>query len=121
MIIVDTSVWVDYLRAGGSGVDLLLRRCAVLIHPFVVGELACWGLPRRSEVFALMARLPRADIAEHDEVLSLVEEKRLAGLGIGWVDAHLLASAMLSDAGVWTRDGGMARAALRLGVFVSGP
>ena len=121
MILVDSSIWVDHLRGGGSGLGDLLRRRMVLTHPFVIGELVCGGLPKRSEVLALMAHLPGAEIAAHNEVLAMVEQERLVSFGIGWIDAHLLASAMLSDAGVWTRDGAMARAAVRLGISGAQP
>lgn len=82
----------------------------MLTHPFVVGELACGQLRSRSLVLDLLQQLPSAAIAEHDEVIHMVEARRLAGTGIGWIDAHLLASARLSDATLWTHDSALARA-----------
>lgn len=105
MILVDTSVWVDHLRAGDTALAALLDESDVLVHPFVVGELACGNLRRRGEVLALLGELPQAHHASHHEVLYFIERHRLMGLGIGYVDAHLLASVSLTDAArLWTRD-----------------
>lgn len=104
MTLVDTSVWVDHLRRGNAKLRSLLEEGAALVHPFVVGELACGNLKNRAEILQLLALLPEARVADHAEVLSLVERRRLHGLGIGWLDAHLLASAILSAAPLWTLD-----------------
>lgn len=105
MILVDTSVWIDHLRRGD---DALVRRLddgEVLMHPFVLGELACGNLRHRDEVLALLRDLPQATVADDEEVLYFIDRHMLMGRGIGYVDAHLLASASLSDpAGLWTRD-----------------
>lgn len=86
----------------------------VLTHPFVVGELACGALRNRDEVLALLRSLPEADAAQHAEVLGFVEQERLYARGIGWIDAHLLASARLSDVPLWTLDQKLARVAATL-------
>ncbi len=105
MILVDTSVWVDHLRRGDERLADLLNRSQVLIHPFVTGELACGNLRQRDEVLRLLSDLPQAVVATQEEVLHLIESKKLMGLGIGFIDAHLLASTALSDsAAIWTRD-----------------
>ena len=105
MILVDTSVWIDYLRSGDQRLADLLNRSQVLIHPFVIGELACGNLRKRDEILRLLNGLPQAKIASQEEVFHMIEHKRLMGLGIGFIDAHLLASAVLSDAdALWTRD-----------------
>jgi hypothetical protein len=114
--LVDTSVWVDHLRAGDPLlVDLLLEQ-QVLCHPFVVGELACGALRRRAEVLGLLGRLPQAEALPGEEVLTFVERHVLMGQGLGWVDVHLLASAYASGHVLWTRDKRLAAAAERLGV-----
>jgi predicted nucleic acid-binding protein len=104
MILVDTSVWVDHLRGGNRRLQHLLEATEVLAHPFVIGELAC-GTPRnREEVLTLLGALPEAKAAEHEEVMRVVEREKPCGRGIGWIDAHVLASARLSDALLWTLD-----------------
>ena len=117
-MLVDTSVWVDHLRGDNATLTLLLARGEVVCHSFVVGELACGRLKNRKEVLALLTALPRARQADHDEVLVFVESHRLGGSGIGWVDAHLLASAKLSNVPLWTLDRRLSSVArsLRLGV-----
>lgn len=113
-MLVDTSVWVDHLRrANADPSDLAARLTGgnVWCHPFVVGEIACGVLPRRHEALELLSALPRAAVAAHEEVLDFVESNRLAGRSIGWVGAHLLASASLSGIGLWTLDARLAAAA----------
>jgi hypothetical protein len=104
MILVDTSVWVDHFRRGNSQLEMLLRNTEVLMHPFVVGELACGTTGKRDEILGLLSRLPVAPIASHQEVLQLIESKHLFGRGIGWVDAHIVASALLSRTKLLTQD-----------------
>ena len=115
MILVDTSVWVDHLRRGNRKLATALERGEVVCHDFVIGELACGRLSARAEILNLLAALPRAPIVEPEEVLSLVEGHGLAGVGIGWIDAHLLASARLGQLELWTRDARLRRAALGIG------
>jgi hypothetical protein len=83
MILVDTSVWVDHLRTGDEDLAALLIQSRVLMHPFVLGELACGNLRNRSEVLALLRGLPRATVATDDEVLFFIERHALMGRGIG--------------------------------------
>ena len=116
MILVDTSVWVAHLRVADRQLSALLLEEAVLCHPFVVGELACGTLNRRSEILGLLRQLPQAPVVEQDEVLAFVDAHTLMGSGLGWVDVHLLASATLAGERVWTRDRRLAQAARRLGV-----
>ena len=116
MILVDTSVWVDHLRVADRRLAGLLQDEAVLCHPFVVGELGCGALRRRSEILGLLRNLPEAPVVEHDEVLAFVEAHALMASGLGWVDVHLLASATLAGERLWTRDRKLANAARRLGV-----
>ena len=114
MILVDTSIWVDHLRKTEDELRGLLNEGIVLCHPFVIGELACGNLKNRDEILALLDALPKAKTASHDEVLRLVSERKLHGKGLGWVDVHLLAAAMLSDARLWTRDKTLAATAREL-------
>jgi hypothetical protein len=116
-VIVDTSVWRKFFAgvpAFKSLGSLLDEDGAVLIHPFVVGELVMGGLSSREE--ALFRRLPPAAMLAHEEVLDLVRRRRLSRRGIGWIDAHLLGSTLVSTASLWTadRDLSSAAAALRL-------
>lgn len=120
MIIVDTSVWIDHLDHGDALMTRLLDADDVLIHPFVMGEIACGNLPNRSTVLAEMGNLYAPVVAEHAEVLSVIEQRRLMGRGIGYVDMHLLASASLTDSThLWTRDQRLHNAANELGVAFS--
>jgi predicted nucleic acid-binding protein len=105
VILVDTSVWVDHLRAGVAELESLLNGLQVLVHPFVIGEIACGHLHNRTEVLSLLGGLPRAHAATDDEVLFFIERYGLMGKGIGYIDAHLLASAALTPpAAIWSRD-----------------
>ena len=114
MILVDTSVWVDHLRRGNARLERLLNDALVLVHPFVVGELALGVLKRRSQVLGLLEEMPQAEAASHDEVLEFVDRHSLAGSGVGWIDVHLLVSAALSGVSLWTLDRRLANAARRL-------
>lgn len=105
MILVDTSVWVDHLRRGDPGLVDLLERSIVIMHPFVVGEIACGSLHNREAILELLQDLPAAAVAEGDEILRFIESHVLHGKGIGYVDVHLLASVALTEgAKIWTRD-----------------
>jgi len=105
MILVDTSVWVDHLRSGDEGLATSLTMNRVLMHPFVLGELACGNLHNRQEVLALLKDMPQAAIATNDEVLFFIERQALMGRGLGYVDMHLLGAAALDgSAKLWTRD-----------------
>lgn len=116
MILVDTSVWVHHLRGGDERLRSLLIDGQVLCHLFIVGEIACGALRNRREILSLLAALPLAPMAEHEEALGLIESRNLDGRGIGWIDAHLIASALLSRSPVWTLDGKLRAVASSLGV-----
>lgn len=121
MILVHTSVWVEYLRKGLPRLAAALEVCEVLMHPWVIGELACGNLQSRSRVLALLQALPAATVAGDAEVLLFIEQERLMGRGIGWVDAQLLASARLSRCRLWTADRRLASLAHGLGVEATAP
>ena len=117
MIIADTMVWADFISHGDDRLSDLLNREATLMHPHVRGEISLGNIGRRSAILADLDRLPLAPMADHLEVLSLIENARLFGAGIGYVDAHLLASTMLHDEGrLWTREKRLHAAAERLGI-----
>ncbi len=118
MILADTSVWIAHFRKGGSGLGDLLRQSLVMVHPFVIGELACGNLSNRTQILSDLEQLPHTVLASHEEVLQFIEDGRLWGLGIGWIDAHLLASALLSNCQFWTLDTRLNRAAAAAAVKV---
>jgi len=117
MILVDTSVWIEHLRAGSDRLRTLLFDEQVLCHPFIVGELACGTLRNRREILGMLRALPDAHVVEHEEVLSFLAARLLYGRGIGWVDAHLLASTLLTGCTLWTFDKPLRRAAVALNVL----
>ena len=105
MILVDTSVWVDHLRKGVPALAAALEQGTVLMHPFVIGELACGKLKNRSEVLQLLGEMPGAPMVTDSEARDFIERRALMGQGIGYIDVHLLASATLAgSARLWTRD-----------------
>jgi predicted nucleic acid-binding protein len=117
VILVDTSVWVDHLRKGVAELEVLLDQGRVAIHPFVLGELSLGNLSQRDVVLGSLAGLPMVMVAGDAEVLSFVESAKLYGLGIGYVDAHLLAAARLTPGtSVWTRDKRLRAAAEKIGL-----
>jgi predicted nucleic acid-binding protein len=116
MILVDTSIWIDHGRRRDTQLADWLIEGLVLGHPFVQGELACGQMPRRTDVLALFDQLPVAPLVAHDDVLQFVERHGLMGRGLGWIDLHLLASAVVSRATLATRDRPLAHAARALGV-----
>jgi predicted nucleic acid-binding protein len=115
-VLADTSIWVRHLSRGDSGLGKLLEAGEVLCHPFVVGELACGRIHNRVQVLGLLAALPQASVAGHDELMRFVERHRLYGHGLGWIDIHLLGSGLLSSCKLWTADKALREAASRLGI-----
>ena len=111
MVLVDTSIWVFHLREGDDRLAELLNEGLVCCHPFVIGELACGNLKNRKEILSLLQELPSAETADHEEILAFIEKNRLMGTGLGYVDLHLLGSALLSDVALWTADSRLAQAA----------
>jgi predicted nucleic acid-binding protein len=115
-VLVDTSIWVDHFYKGEPLLQDLLSSGQVVTHPFIIGELACGSLTNRSEILTLLAELPTVTIASNDEVMHLIEKNKLSGKGLGWIDAHLLASALLDRVLLWTRDKNLAVAAKKLDI-----
>jgi len=116
MVLVDTSVWVAHLRDGTIGLEELLEEGDVVCHPFIVGELACGNLKNRSEVLSLLQALPMAVHAEHEEVIQFIQNHRLMGKGLGYIDVHLLASANLMEVQLWTLDKRLNEVSSRMGL-----
>jgi predicted nucleic acid-binding protein len=104
MVLVDTSVWVSHLRDGNVGLEKLLNDGQVVSHPFIVGELACGNLQNRHEILTYLQSLPMAIQAEDEEVLKFIENNQLMGKGLGYIDVHLMASAVLTGVPLWTFD-----------------
>ena len=104
MVLVDTSVWISHLREGNNELVSLLNNGEVLCHPFIVGENACGNLKNRTEIIRLLKSLSGAIVAEAEEILQFIEYNELMGKGLGYIDIHLLASALLTDAKLWTFD-----------------
>jgi predicted nucleic acid-binding protein len=117
MTLVDTSVWVNHFRRPQSTLIKLLGDSSAGMHPFVLGELACGRLKDRALTLGDLARIPKAPLATEGEVLHLLQSRRLLGQGLGWVDVHLLASALLAGWDLLTADRTMQRAARRLGIL----
>jgi len=116
MVLVDTSVWLHHLREGDPDLEQLLAEGEVMCHPFIIGELACGNLKNRHEILALLQRLPLANQAKHEEALELIEQNRLMGKGLGYIDVHLSASAVLTGAQMWTYDKRLKEANEGLGI-----
>jgi predicted nucleic acid-binding protein len=114
MVLLDTSIWIDHLRSSNPDVTRLLTRRQILWHPFVLGELAMGNLANRASLLHSIQSFSSATIARHHEVMSFVDTHTLYGLGIGYIDAHLLVSSKLTpDTLLWTRDTRLQAAALR--------
>ena len=116
MVLADTSIWIQHFRHREPTLAHRLSEGLVLMHPFVSGELACGSLKDRAAILSDLHALPQARLASHAEVLQLIEDRRLWGRGLGWIDAHLLASALLSNCRFWTLDTRLAKAASELGL-----
>ncbi|MEO8758880.1 MAG: type II toxin-antitoxin system VapC family toxin [Devosia sp.] len=117
MILADTSVWADHLRAADPRLSELLRDGEIVMHPFVLGEIALGFLRKRAEWLVRLGELPSVHVAEPEEVLQLIERQALIAAGVGYVDVHLLATALVSSkCWLWTRDKRLGAIASRLGV-----
>ena len=116
MVLADTSVWIDHFRRSDTSLVGFLNEGTVVMHPFILGEIACGNLRNRGLILNSLSALPSPTLATHGEVLRLLEERKLWGHGIGWVDAHLLASTLVSGCALWTRDERLNRAAALVGV-----
>ena len=116
MVLVDTSIWVEYLSAGHRGLEALLKEGNVACHELIIGELACGSIKNRREILPLLQALPRVVEAEHDEAMRFIDRHRLIGKGLGFIDVHLMVSALLSDTALWTLDKVLKAESSRLGI-----
>lgn len=117
MILADTSVWIDHFRRGDGGLTRLLEDAEVMTHPFVIGEIALGSLKRRRSVLSELADLPAVNAADDSEVLAFIEAAALSGTGVGYIDAHLMASVCLTPgARLWSRDRKLAAVARSLSI-----
>lgn len=104
MVLVDTSVWIDFLSDSELLLSDLLVEDKVLVHPFVIGELRLGNIPKRKNFLSLIENLPQSSVATNEEVTHLIESNKLHAKGIGFTDAHILASSMIDDVPLWTKD-----------------
>jgi predicted nucleic acid-binding protein len=119
MVLVDTSVWISHLREGKRELEELLNDGTVMCHPFIVGELACGSIKNRIEILSLLKLLPMVIQAENEEILQFIETNNLMGKGLGYIDMHLAASAVLSDVSLWTFDKSLAEICKKLNISYS--
>lgn len=120
MVLVDTSVWVAHFRYGEAGLTSMLQEGRVVCHPLIIGELACGNLKNRAEILVLLQALPGAIRAKTSEVLRFIEDQTLMGKGLKYLEIHLLASALLSRACLWTLNGQLHQAARKLRLIPAG-
>jgi predicted nucleic acid-binding protein len=116
MVLVDTSVWMSHLRDGNAGLEKLLNDGEVVCHPFIVGEIACGNLKNRHEILMHLQSLPAAILAEDGEVLEFIENHQLMGKGLGYIDVHLIAAAVLTGVPLWTLDKTLDKISKKIGI-----
>ncbi len=115
MILADSSIWITHLRSCDEGLNRLLDKGRVVIHPYIVGELACGSLRNRQEILRFMNALPQVPVVSHGEVMDFIDSRKLMSKGIGYVDMHLLASAVIAQAKIWTSDKRLEQIAREMG------
>jgi predicted nucleic acid-binding protein len=116
MVLVDTSVWVSHLRHGNEDLQELLHEGEVVCHPFIVDELACGNLKNRHAILTYLQSLPMTILAEDEEVLKFIENNQLMGKGLGYIDVHLIASAVLTNVLLWTLDKTLGKFTEKIGI-----
>ncbi len=122
MILADTSVWIDHLRSGDTALRRHLEQGQIVIHPFIVAELALGSLKNRTQTLALLDLLPKVKVARTSELRAMIAAQRLYNLGIGLTDAHLIASVLIdAPTLLWTRDKRLRKVAEGLGIHASLP
>jgi len=114
MILVDTSIWIDHFNESDEELVNLLNSGKVCIHPFIIGELSCGNISNRKEILTLLKALPQVHSVLDEEVFTLIENKKLYGTGLGFIDVHLLASALIDNVTIWTRNKTLKKAAINL-------
>jgi len=116
MVLIDTSIWVDHFNRGDGNLEYLLNENEAATHPFVIGELACGNIKNRRLIFRLLIALPSIPEISKEEFYLFLDRHRLYGMGLGFIDIHLLASALISDCLIYTRDKSLLSSANKLGV-----
>jgi predicted nucleic acid-binding protein len=116
LILVDTSVWIKHFREGETSLAHLLEQGLVVCHPFIIGELACGGIQNRDEIISLLYHLPSTDILDHSDIMEFIEYRKMMNKGIGYIDVHLLASALVSETPLWTFDRALKKVANQLSI-----
>ena len=116
MILVDTSVWIDHFREPLDELVSMMISRQVVMHEFVIGELAAGNLADRQRTLAGLGIIPHIPASSHFDVLAMVEFHRLHGQGLSWIDLHLLAAAKIARVKLWTTDARLARAAASSGL-----
>jgi predicted nucleic acid-binding protein len=120
LILADTSVWIDHLRSGNRELQRLLEQGQIVIHPFVIAELALGSLRGRTKTLALLDLLPQVQVAQSNEVRLTIEARRLYNLGIGLIDADLIASVLINPSTLlWTRDKRLRKVAASFGLHAN--
>lgn len=115
-ILVDTSVWINHLREGDKNLTQLLEQGLVACHPFIVGEIACGGIKNRHEIINLLNDLPSTEILDHSDIIEFIENRKIMNKGIGYIDVHLLGSALVSDTPLWTFDKALRKIAIQFSI-----
>jgi len=118
MILVDTSVWMDHLHFVNEDLKKLLLSSQVCTHPYVLGELSCGNISNRKEILSLLRALPKIDAVLDEEVFVLIEGRKLFGKGLGFIDIHLLAAALIHHVHIWTKDKSLQRVAKEFGISI---
>jgi predicted nucleic acid-binding protein len=119
MVLIDTSVWIDHFNRSDSALQFLLQEYKAVVHPFVLGELACGNFKNRDEIFGLLSNLPTIAEISMEEYFVFLENHKLYGLGLGFVDIHLLASSLISRCTIYTREKSLLTVANRLKIGYS--
>ena len=104
MVLVDTSVWIDFLREGNELLKDFLENGQVYIHPFVIGELSCGNIQKRIQFLSLLNELPTVSVSSNEEVIQFIESNSLFGKGVGYIDLHILCSSIKSNIPIWSKD-----------------
>lgn len=122
MILVDTSIWIDHFRHGDAELRTIIEDDRLLCHPVVIGELALGSLRERQAVMTFLSAQREAFVATHDEVIMMIDQHSIFSMGIGYTDAHLLASTLLDRRStLWTRDKRLVAAAQKAGAPLHKP
>jgi predicted nucleic acid-binding protein len=114
MVLVDTSIWVDHFNLGDNSLKYLLNENDVATHPFILGELACGNIKNRKLIFTFLNALPSISEISKEEFYLILDQHRLFGIGLGFIDIHLLASALISQCLIYTRDKILLASAIKL-------